>query len=92
MTLLELRRYAIRNRTRIHFTIPGAGDCIVDEHGLVKAPGLRAVPDFNVEASLGSIEQFVLAPAQQAFRNHKISRQDLEARLGPGTADHGHEE
>ena len=89
MTLLELRRYAIRNRTRIHFTVPPAGDCTVNEHGLVKIPSLSAVPDFNVEALLGSVEQFLLDPLQPGSKHQKISRQQLQALLGDASRNPG---
>ncbi len=82
MTLLELRRYAIRNRTRVRFTLPAAGECVVNEHGVTKIPSLRSVPDFNVEASLGSVEEFVLDPAQEGSRPQKISRAQLDVLLG----------
>lgn len=82
MTLLELRRYAIRKRTRVRFTLPAAGECMVNEHGVVKIPALRTVPDFNVEASLGSVEEFVLEPAQEASKPRKVSPEQMAALLG----------
>lgn len=78
MKLLDLRRYAIRHRTRVRFTIP-TGECLVNEHGVVKLPGFRGVADFNVEASLDSIEHFVLDPAEGGSRQQKLSREQLQA-------------
>ena len=86
MTLLELRRYAIRNRTRIRFTLASAGECVVNEHGLLKIPSLRTVPDFNVERELGSVGEFVLG-------EQVISREKLQALIGYAPqAGSGHEE
>lgn len=94
MTLLELRRYAIRQRIRIHFTAPPAGECVVNEHGLIKIPSLRAMPDFNVEALLGSVEYFLLDPLPPASKRQKISRQQLQALLSeaPQGAKAAHED
>jgi hypothetical protein len=93
MTLLELRRYAIRSRTRVRFSLEPAGECVVNEHGVLKIPSLRSVPDFNVEALLGSVEQFVLDPVQPAAKQQKVSREQLQSLLGAGPkADPGHEE
>lgn len=89
MTLLELRRYAIRNRTRIRFTAPPAGDCTVNEHGLVQIPSLRAVPDFNVEALLASVEQFLLDPLQPGSKHQKLSREQLQALLADASRSSG---
>ena len=92
MTLLDLRRYAIRNRARIRFSAP-AGECVVDEHGLLRIPGLRAVPSFNVEAALGSVEQFIVDPVQEGSKQQKVSRGQLQALLGEvPKAESGHEE
>ncbi|MBI3695308.1 MAG: hypothetical protein HY238_10800 [Acidobacteria bacterium] len=58
---------------------------MVNEHGVVKIPALRTVPDFNVEASLGSVEEFVLEPAQEASKPQKVSRERMAALLGDVT-------
>ena len=75
MTLLDLRRYAVRNRVRIHFTVDPAGECVMNEHGVLTIPSMRAVPSFNVEDLLGSVEQFTVA-------DRKLSRQQLQSLLG----------
>ena len=66
---------------------------MVNEHGVVKIPALRTVPDFNVEALLGSVEEFVLDPAQEGSKLQKISRAQLAALLGDAPrAEQAHEE
>jgi len=87
MTLLDLRRYAIRNQTRIHFKLESAGECVVDEHGILKFPSLRRVPDFSMDSSsmdssLASVDRFTLAPVQQASRSRHLSREQLASLLG----------
>ncbi len=82
MSLLELRRYAIRHRTRIRFTIARGVECEVSEHGVVKLPAFRGVSDFNAENSLVSVEQFVLEAADAGSKRQKLSREKLEALVG----------
>lgn len=91
--LLEMRRYAIRNRARIRFTLPQAGECVVNEHGLLKLPPLQSVPDFKLDSSLGEVEQFILDPVQDTARPQKLSRKELLALLGDARKpEPGHEE
>ena len=93
MTLLDLRRYAIRNRARIRFSVPAAGECAVDEHGLLRIPGLRTAASVNVEALLDSVEQFVVEPVREGSKQRKVSREELHALLGEAPkAEAGHEE
>jgi hypothetical protein len=82
MTLLELRRYAIRQRVSIRFTVPAAGECLVDGHGVAKIPSLRAAPGFDLETSLGSVEEFVLDPIAENSKRRKVSREQLQNLLG----------
>lgn len=93
MTLQDLRRYAIRNKARVRFQVEPAGDCLVDEHGLVKIPALRKAAGFDVGALLDSVEQFVVDPVQEASQPKKLSRQELQALLGePPKAEQTHED
>ncbi len=93
MTLLELRRYAIRRRTRIRFTSASGVDCEVNEHGVLKLPAVRGVTDFNAENSLVSVEQFVLEAVEAGSKQQKLSRERLEALLGEAPkAEQGAEE
>jgi len=93
MTLQDLRRYAIRRRTRIHFTLEQAGECVVSEHGLLQIPSLQGVPGFTIDSSLASVSQFTLAPPEESGRRQKVSREELESMLGeaPKAAAEDHE-
>ncbi len=82
MNLLAIRRYAIRKGVRVRFTLDEAGECMVDEHGVVKIPSLREVARFNVEALLASVEQFSVDTAEEPPKRQKLSREQLEALLG----------
>jgi hypothetical protein len=81
LTLQDLRCYAIRQGVRVEFASPGAGRCVVNEHGVLKIPDLRGVPHFQVDSTLAGVEQFVLTPVQDPAGGRTVSRQDLEALL-----------
>jgi len=84
MTLLALRRYAIRNRTRIRFAFSPAGECVVTERGLLQIPALKSVPDYSVEDPLDTVEQFSLEPVREndPGRPRQVSRLEMESLLG----------
>ena len=81
MTLLDLRRYAIRSRTRIQFASPEAGECMVNEHGVLRIPALSRPPDFQFDSSLAGVEEFVLTPVRETGRAQTVSREQLESLL-----------
>jgi hypothetical protein len=81
MTLLELRRYAIRNNTRIRFRLDAAGECVVNEHGVLTIPSLRSVPDFNAASLLDSVGRFVLESCEHASKRQELSAEQLRAVL-----------
>ena len=87
MNLQALRRYAIKNGVRVRFLLEPAGECLVNEQGLLKIPSLKGVTDFNVEAMLGSVEQFTIETAQEPPKRQKMTREQLEASLGAGPKD-----
>ena len=82
MTLLDLRRYAVRETTRIHFQLEPAGECIVNEDGILKIPSHNRVPTFRIDSALPGVEQFTLAPVKGAAQPRNLSRAQLEALLG----------
>jgi hypothetical protein len=82
MTLLDLRRYAVRETTRIHFHLEPAGECIVNEDGILKIPSLHRVPDFRIDSALPGVDQFTLARVKGAVKPRSLSRAQLEALLG----------
>jgi len=81
MTLQDLRRYAIRSRRRVGFTSADAGECIVNEHGVLKIPDLAGSRQVQFDNSLTGVEQFVLTPVQESGRPQTVTRQHLETLL-----------
>ena len=60
MTLGDLRKFAIRQQTRIRFQLANGLECVVTEHGVAEVPGLKHVPDFNLEQELAGAQNFAL--------------------------------
>ncbi len=90
--LIALRRYAIRNRVRVWFQVQPAGECMVDEQGILKIPALKGAPDYNLANLLGTVEQFIVETRGNPPKRQKLSRQELEGRLGEGPAGEAAEE
>jgi len=62
MKLADLRKLSIKRQIRIRFQLQNGMDCVVTETGIAQVPGLRAIPDFNLEAELASARQFTFEP------------------------------
>ncbi|HKE21386.1 MAG TPA: hypothetical protein VKB88_03290 [Bryobacteraceae bacterium] len=96
MTLADLRRLSIRRQIRIRFPIRNGMECIVNEHGIAQVPGLRSIPDFNLEQELASAAAFTLEPIAAApAKPQSASREDLDqiiSAAGQPAASHEHEE
>ena len=103
MKLVDLRKLSIRQQVRIRFRIGSGLECVVTEHGVAQVPGLRAIPDFNLEQELASASEFVLEPVEThaasgrkgAPSARQIGRGELAsmvASAAPGAAAPEHEE
>ena len=94
MKLADLRKLSIRRQIRIRFPIRNGMECVITEHGIAQVPGLRAVPDFNLEQELASASAFVLEPAAPS-PSRQIGRDQLDALVasaGPGAIPEHEEE
>jgi hypothetical protein len=60
MKLGDLRKFAIRQQTRIRFPLANGLECVMNEHGIAQVPALRGVPDFNLESELAGAQHFQL--------------------------------
>ena len=60
MTLLDLRKFAIRKQSKIRFVLCNGMECIVSADGIARVPALTGVPEFNLELELASATAFVL--------------------------------
>ena len=98
MKLNDLRRLAIRRQSRIRFRLSNGMDCVINEHGIGKVPGLTEPCAFNLEDELARATDFLLEPAASAGREKPVGQsllRDEMARLveAPGKDAAGdHEE
>ncbi len=86
MNLADLRRLAIRRQVKIRFFLQNGMECVITEHGVAQAPGLRGAPPFNFENELASAQEFRLesaAAANDSSGPHAVPRAELEAMLAP---------
>jgi len=91
MKLAELRKLSIRNQSRIHFRLRNGMECILTEHGIAQVPGLKGIPDFNLEEELAAASEFLLEPAgipdkKNDKKNQPRSRSLTRAELAGMTA------
>jgi hypothetical protein len=66
MTLVDLRKLAIRKQSKIRFGLRNGMECIISEDGIARVPALKGVPEFNLEQELAAASAFVVeavAPA-----------------------------
>jgi len=94
MKLADLRRLAIRQQTRVRFALAGASpfECVIDEHGIARVPGLRETAAFSLEEELAAAREFELetvpASAKAAAQRRRARRDEVEklAVHGSGSA------
>ena len=60
MTLVDLRKLAIRKRSKIRFGLKNGMQCIIAEDGVARVPELKTVPGFNLEEELAAATEFVV--------------------------------
>jgi hypothetical protein len=60
MTLVDLRKLAIRKQSKIRFVLRNGMECVVTADGIARVPGLKGVPEFNLEQELASATDFVV--------------------------------
>ena len=62
MTLVDLRRLAIRKQSQIRFVLRNGMECVVSADGIARVPALKGVPEFNLEQELASATDFMVEP------------------------------
>ena len=63
-------------------------ECVIDEHGLAQIPGLKSIPDFNIQESIEGVERFRIEPLS-GDKPRDARREDLVklvASIAPGAA------
>jgi hypothetical protein len=88
MKLGDLRKFAIRQQTRIRFPLANGLECVVNERGIAQVPALKSIPDFNLEQELAAAQSFQLdalsADPKIPIKSRALRREELAA-LTDGT-------
>jgi len=101
MTLVDVRKLAIRKQSKIRFTLRNGMECVIAEDGIARVPALQTVPDFNLEQELAAATDFVVEAAVPAGMKNApkpkpvmMSRKELTAMAlsSPGGAVAVHDE
>ena len=98
MKLGDLRKFAIRQHSRIRFSMANGLECVVNEHGVAQVPALARVPDFNLEQELAAAQSFHLdalaADPKAPIKSRSVRRDELAALTGgaPAVEAHDHDE
>jgi hypothetical protein len=91
MKLSDLRKVTVKKQLRIRFALSNGMECIVNEHGIAQVPALRAVPSFNLEDELVSVQTFVVEPAAAGEKDktkpgaRNYTRDEMAALAAAGT-------
>jgi hypothetical protein len=86
MKLNDLRKYAIRSQVRIQIRLTDEQECIVDNHGIARVPGLTGPTAISLERELESAQMFRLTPTDSTAKSRSVTRQELGELLGDTTA------
>jgi hypothetical protein len=98
MKLGDLRKFAIRQQTRIRFPLANGLECVMNEHGVAQVPALRGVPDFNLELELAAVQHFQLdaltADPKAPIKTRPLRRDELAALTdgSPAVEVHDHDD
>ena len=66
MTLVDLRKLAIRKQFKIRFVLRNGMECVISEDGIARVPALNSVPEFNLEQELAAATAFAVEAAVPA--------------------------
>jgi hypothetical protein len=95
MKLGDLRKFAIRQQTRIRFSLANGLECVVNEHGVAEVPELKKVPDFNLEQELAAAHDFHLdalpADPKLPVKTRGLHREELATLMVGGHTVEAHD-
>jgi hypothetical protein len=98
MKLGDLRKLAIRQHSRIRFSLANGMECVVNEHGVAQVPALKGLPDFNLERELAGAQEFhcdaLTSDPKIPIKTRALRREELAAltNASPTAEVHDHEE
>jgi hypothetical protein len=98
MKLGDLRKFAIRQQTRIRFPLTNGLECVVNEQGVAQVPALKSIPDFNLEHELAAAQHFQIdalpADPKGPTKTRVLRREELAALTdgAPAAEVHDHDD
>jgi len=80
MKLTDVRKMAIRQQTRVRFRLSDGTECVVNEDGIARMPGIRDVPQLNLEDEFSQATEVQLETPGNATKTsvRTVSRAELE--------------
>ncbi|HEX3747826.1 MAG TPA: hypothetical protein VHW09_28010 [Bryobacteraceae bacterium] len=95
MMLGDLRKFAIRQQTRVRFPLTNGLECVVNEQGIAQVPELKTIPDFNLETELAGAQSFQLdtlpSDPKIPIKTRAVRREELAALTAGGPAAEAHD-
>jgi hypothetical protein len=95
VTLADLRKLAVRRQTRIRFALEGGLECVVNEHGVARVPGLKRAPDFNLERELAAAQRFhfdeLTGDPKKPVHTRDLRREEVSALTGASATAEVHD-
>ena len=94
MKLLDARKFAVKQQSRVRFRLSNGMDCVITENGVSRVPDLKSVPEFDLEDEFARAVGFVVEPAsaKDKAKSRAISREELETLVGGAAGGKIHEE
>ncbi len=86
MKLSDVRKLAIRQQSQIRFLTVQGIECIVDEHGVARAPKLARPPHFNLEEELSKATDFVIHSTSAKASPRSLGRLELEQMIAASSS------
>ena len=98
MKLGDLRKFAIRQQTRVRFPLANGMECVVNEQGIAQVPALTRIPNFNLDQELAAAQSFQLdtlvADPKAPIKIRTVRRDELSALTdgAPAVEVHDHDD
>ena len=82
MKLSDVRKLAVRQQLRVRFRLSDGTDCVVMEDGIARMPGIKDVPQLDLETEFAAATQLqlenVAVNSKTLVAPRTVSRAELE--------------
>lgn len=91
-TLTQARRLAVTKKLRIEFATTQGHQCIIDEHGVARVPGLQSAPEFSLTTEFATASEFTLVEGAQRRKVTATQLAELSGAQKPAADHHDDDE